>query len=57
MRRKQMRRILRSVAALGPAEAEALLVRAEIDPEARPETLAPVAFARLLAALGATRGS
>ncbi len=57
MRRKQMRRIVRSVGALSPGEAEAVLDRAEIDPDARPETLSPAAFARLLAALGPTRGS
>ncbi len=57
MRRKQMRRIVRSVAALGVPESEAVLAAAEIDPEVRPETLPPAAFARLLAALPATRGS
>lgn len=57
MRRKQMRRIVRSVARLGAAESDAVLARAGIDPEARPETLDPAAFARLLAALAPTRGS
>ena len=57
MRRKQMRRIVRSVAALGVAESEAVLAAAKIDPEVRPETLPPEAFARLMAALPATRGS
>ncbi len=57
MRRKQMRRIVRSVASLGVAEAEAALGRAEIDPEGRPETLSPAAFARLLAALAPSPGS
>lgn len=57
MRRKQMRRIVRSVAGLGPTEAEGVLDRAGIDPAARPETLSPAAFARLLSALDPTRGS
>jgi 16S rRNA (adenine1518-N6/adenine1519-N6)-dimethyltransferase len=57
MRRKQMRRIVRSVAGVSPAAAEDLLARVGIDPEARPETLAPDAFARLLSALAPTPGS
>jgi 16S rRNA (adenine1518-N6/adenine1519-N6)-dimethyltransferase len=52
MRRKQMRRIVRSVAALDVARAEEVLKSAGIAPEARPETLPPAAFAALLAALG-----
>ena len=51
MRRKQMRRIVRSVAALDAEGAEAVLRAAGIDPEARPETLSPDAFAALLRAL------
>jgi 16S rRNA (adenine1518-N6/adenine1519-N6)-dimethyltransferase len=57
MRRKQMRRIVRSVAAVGAEDADAILGRAGIDPAVRPETLEPAAFARLLAELSATRGS
>jgi 16S rRNA (adenine1518-N6/adenine1519-N6)-dimethyltransferase len=52
MRRKQMRRIVRSVAALDAERAEAVLREAGIDPDARPETLAPEAFAALLRVLG-----
>jgi 16S rRNA (adenine1518-N6/adenine1519-N6)-dimethyltransferase len=48
MRRKQMRRVLRSVLNLDVAGAEALLERAGIDPMARPETLTPHQFAALL---------
>lgn len=51
MRRKQMRRIIRSVGALDVERAEAVLREAGIDPEVRPETLAPEAFAALLRAL------
>ncbi len=51
MRRKQMRRILRSVAALDAERAETVLRAVGIDPEARPETLSPDAFASLLRAL------
>ena len=47
MRRKQMRRVVRSLLSLDVESAEALLARAEIDPTARPETLSPEAFARL----------
>jgi 16S rRNA (adenine1518-N6/adenine1519-N6)-dimethyltransferase len=51
MRRKQMRRIVRSVASLDVERAEAALQAAGIDPDARPETLAPESFAALLRAL------
>jgi 16S rRNA (adenine1518-N6/adenine1519-N6)-dimethyltransferase len=47
LRRKQMGRILRTVWKLSPDEAEALLGRAAILPDRRPETLAPEEFARL----------
>jgi 16S rRNA (adenine1518-N6/adenine1519-N6)-dimethyltransferase len=50
MRRKQMRRILRSLWNLDADAAEALLVSAGIDPAARPETLSPEQLARLSAA-------
>jgi 16S rRNA (adenine1518-N6/adenine1519-N6)-dimethyltransferase len=55
LRRKQMRRVLRTVANLGPDAANRILQAAAIDPEARPETLSPDEFARLLAALLASR--
>ncbi len=48
MRRKQMRRVLRSLHALDADAADAILARAGIDPEARPETLSPAKFATLL---------
>ena len=51
MRRKQMRRVLRSLRALNVATAESMLEQARIDPEARPETLSPQQFAALLRAL------
>jgi 16S rRNA (adenine1518-N6/adenine1519-N6)-dimethyltransferase len=50
MRRKQMRRVLRSLYALDVETADAVLARAEIDPEVRPETLSPAQFAALLRA-------
>ncbi|MEO7455812.1 MAG: 16S rRNA (adenine(1518)-N(6)/adenine(1519)-N(6))-dimethyltransferase RsmA [Gemmatimonadaceae bacterium] len=50
MRRKQMRRVMRSLWSLGPEESDALLVSCDIDPQARPETLSPQQFARLLRA-------
>lgn len=49
-RRKQMQRVIRELWGLGAEEAAAMLVRAEIDPSARPEVLAPRDFARLLRA-------
>ncbi len=50
MRRKQIRRVLREVLSVDVAEADALLAAASIDPSARPETLAPEDFARLVRA-------
>lgn len=47
-RRKQMRRVVRSIWDLDADRADVLLERAAVDPTARPETLAPEAFARLL---------
>jgi 16S rRNA (adenine1518-N6/adenine1519-N6)-dimethyltransferase len=40
-RRKQLRRILRSIRLIGSAEVESELARCNIDPTARPETLSP----------------
>ena len=48
LRRKQMRRVLRTLWNLGPQVAEAILARCGIHPERRPETLSPVEFAALL---------
>jgi 16S rRNA (adenine1518-N6/adenine1519-N6)-dimethyltransferase len=56
LRRKQMRRVIRTVAHLAAEDAERLLVSAGIDPEARPETLSPADFAGLLAALESRGG-
>jgi len=46
-RRKQMQRVLRTVAALSPEEAGAVLERVGVDPVARPEVVSPEVFARL----------
>jgi 16S rRNA (adenine1518-N6/adenine1519-N6)-dimethyltransferase len=51
LRRKQMRRVLRTAAALPVGDAERVLAVASIDPEARPEMLDPEAFARLVGEL------
>lgn len=50
MRRKQMRRVLRSLYAVDAAVADEVLQGASIDPEARPETLTPAQFALVLRA-------
>ena len=55
LRRKQMRRVLRTVAHLDANGSDRILDAAGIDPECRPETLLPDDFARVLAALGAPR--
>jgi 16S rRNA (adenine1518-N6/adenine1519-N6)-dimethyltransferase len=51
LRRKQLRRVVRTVAALDAERADRVLAAVGIDPEARPETLSPEAFARLVAAV------
>jgi 16S rRNA (adenine1518-N6/adenine1519-N6)-dimethyltransferase len=51
LRRKQMRRVLRTVRGLSAEQAEEVLAGVGIASEARPETLAPPDFARLLRAL------
>ena len=53
LRRKQMRRVVRTIARLGAATADQVLASASIDPECRPETLSPGDFARLLRAMPA----
>ena len=50
LRRKQMIRVLRTLASVPPEEASARLEASGIDPQARPETLDPAAFARLVRA-------
>jgi 16S rRNA (adenine1518-N6/adenine1519-N6)-dimethyltransferase len=47
LRRKQMLRVLRTVKALSPEKASALLEVAGIDPTVRPEVLTPEEFAVL----------
>ena len=49
-RRKQMRRVIRGLWNLDAAAADEVLTSAEVDPTARPETLSPERFARLLRA-------
>ena len=48
LRRKQLRRVIRTLWSLSVEEADAVLTRAGLDGEVRPETLAPPDFARLL---------
>ena len=55
MRRKQMRRVLRSLYAVEAVVADEVLQGARIDPEARPETLTPAQFALVLRAFSARR--
>ena len=47
LRRKQMRRVIRTLADLSPDAADHILSASEIDPESRPETLTPQAFVSL----------
>ncbi len=53
LRRKQMLRVVRTAAALDPVRAGAVLDAAGVAPDARPETLAPETFARVVRALRA----
>ena len=55
MRRKQMRRVLRSLYAVDALVAEEVLQGARIEPEARPETLTPSQFALVLRAFDQRR--
>jgi 16S rRNA (adenine1518-N6/adenine1519-N6)-dimethyltransferase len=50
MRRKQMRRVVRTMFGLDAEQADALLARAGIDPEVRPEVVDVEQFVRLLRA-------
>ncbi len=50
LRRKQLRRVVRTLWSLDAERADAALARAGLDPEARPETLTPTDFASLLRA-------
>ncbi len=51
LRRKQMRRVLRTVAEIDPARADAILGAAGVEPDARPETLEPATLARVYRAM------
>lgn len=53
MRRKQMRRVVRTLDQISAESAESLLGAAGIDPNARPETLTPRQFAALFRRLSA----
>ena len=53
LRRKQMRRVLRSVRGLSATDADDALDRVGVAPDRRPETLAPYEFAALLRTLRA----
>jgi 16S rRNA (adenine1518-N6/adenine1519-N6)-dimethyltransferase len=55
LRRKQMRRVVRTIARLAVDAADQVLAEAAIDPEVRPETLSPEDFARLLRAIKGVR--
>jgi len=48
MRRKQMRRVIRTLRSLDADAADAVLLEAGIEPEARPETLSVAQFVKLL---------
>ena len=48
LRRKQMRRVLRSIAGVDPRGAETILEQCNVSPEARPETLSAEDFAALV---------
>ncbi|HET7457068.1 MAG TPA: 16S rRNA (adenine(1518)-N(6)/adenine(1519)-N(6))-dimethyltransferase RsmA [Gemmatimonadaceae bacterium] len=50
LRRKQLRRVLRTIGTLDAESAERVLATAGVDPDARPETLSPADFGRLVAA-------
>jgi 16S rRNA (adenine1518-N6/adenine1519-N6)-dimethyltransferase len=51
-----MRRVIRTIVGLDAEGADQVLTAAQIDPEARPETLSPEDFARLLGAVRRARG-
>lgn len=53
LRRKQMRRVVRTLMASDAAPADRVLVRAAVAPAERPENLAPEAFVRLFEAMRA----
>ncbi|MGA1309365.1 MAG: 16S rRNA (adenine(1518)-N(6)/adenine(1519)-N(6))-dimethyltransferase RsmA [Gemmatimonadaceae bacterium] len=56
LRRKQLKRVVRTLWSLDAEQAGAVVDAAGLDPEARPETLSPSAFAALLRAARAVVG-
>jgi 16S rRNA (adenine1518-N6/adenine1519-N6)-dimethyltransferase len=52
LRRKQMRRVLRTLRGISPADADRALAAAGVAPDARPEVLGPGQFAALWRGLG-----
>ncbi|MEO7521735.1 MAG: 16S rRNA (adenine(1518)-N(6)/adenine(1519)-N(6))-dimethyltransferase, partial [Gemmatimonas sp.] len=48
LRRKQLVRVVRTIASLDAPQAAEVLVRAGLRPDVRPETLSPADFARLV---------
>lgn len=56
LRRKQMRKVLRTLTSLDAPEAEAVLTAAGVEPDVRPETLGAEQFARILRALRSRGG-
>jgi 16S rRNA (adenine1518-N6/adenine1519-N6)-dimethyltransferase len=56
LRRKQMRRVVRTITGLDVAAVDRLLLAAAVDPEARPEMLTPAQFARLIAEMATVSG-
>jgi len=56
MRRKQMRRVVRSLLSLDAEAADRVLESAGVEPEVRPETLSPEQFVALLRASTGSRG-
>ena len=52
LRRKQMRRVLRTITGSDADAVDRILDAAEVAPDARPETLSPADFARVMRAMG-----
>jgi len=55
LRRKQLVRVVRTIASLDALQAEDVLERSRLRPDVRPETLSPEDFARLVTELDAVR--
>lgn len=53
LRRKQMRRVVRTITGMGAAEAERVLRSAGVEPEQRPEDISPEKFVELAERLAA----